>query len=132
MPADIQKFFNGYRDAFNRLNGHAVSAYYDVPAMIAHAGGNGVFHDIGELNANNVALCAQYTNDGFVRADFNERTFVPQGENFCVADLAWTITRKEKPPQCFNTSYALARRGGAWKVFCVTAYDEKRTWAKND
>ena len=34
MPADIRTFFDAYRDAFNRLDGHAVSAHYDTPAMI--------------------------------------------------------------------------------------------------
>ena len=132
MPAEIRNFFDSYRDAFNRLDARAVSAHYDIPAMIAHAGGNGVFADTDALEANNVALCAQYANGGFVRADFEERAFVPQSGDFCVADLTWTIARKAQPPQCFNTSYALAKREGAWKVFCVTAYEERRTWKEND
>ena len=132
MPKEIQHFFETYRDAFNRLDGHAVSAHYAIPAMIAHAGGNGVFLDVDALNANNVALCAQYASDGFLRADFEKRSFLPQGNDFCVADLGWKITRKDKAPQCFNTAYALGRREGAWKVFCVTAYEERRTWVENE
>ena len=132
MPKDIRAFFDGYRDAFNQLDGHAVSAHYDIPAMIAHAGGNGVFVDIEALNANNIALCAQYANGGFLSADFKERTFVTQGKNFCLADLAWTITRKDQSPQCFSTTYALSCRKGNWKVFCVTAYEEQRPWTEND
>ena len=132
MPSDVHSFFEGYRDAFNRLDGDAVSAHYDVPAMIAHAGGIGVFADIEALEANNGALCAQYAHSGFMRAAFAERSFVPQGNDFCVADLAWSITRKDQVAQCFNTSYALARRCGNWKIFCVTAYEERRTWAENE
>ena len=132
MPSDVQTFFETYRDAFNRLDGHAVSAHYDTPAMIAHAGGNGIFADIEALEANNAALCTQYANSGFQQAAFEERSFVPQGNDFCVADLAWTITRKNQVAQCFNTSYALARRGGNWKIFCVTAYEERRTWTENE
>ena len=70
MPKHIRAFFDSYRDAFNQLDGHAVSAHYDIPAMIAHAGGNGVFVDIEALNANNIALCAQYANGGFLGAEF--------------------------------------------------------------
>ncbi len=127
MPAEIRQFLESYRDAFNRLDGPAVSAHYDLPAMIVHAGGNGVFVDAAALDANNVALCAQYADDGFVRADFAPRAFVAQGSDFCVADVAWTITRTGKAPRQFNTSYALARRAGGWKVACVTAYEEPRT-----
>jgi ketosteroid isomerase-like protein len=126
MPAEIRQFLESYRDAFNRLDGRAVSAHYDLPAMIVHAGGNGVFIDAAALEANNQALCDQYAGDGFVRADFEPQAFVAQGSDFCVADVAWKITCAGKPPRQFNTSYALARRAGAWKVACVTAYEEPR------
>ena len=132
MPSDVHSFFETYRDAFNCLDGVAVSAHYDTPDMIAHARGIGVFTDIEALKANNVALCAQYADSGFMRAVFEERSFAPQGNNFCVADLAWTITRKDQVAQCFNTSYALARRSSNWKIFCVTAYEERRTWTENE
>ena len=132
MPADVQNFFDAYRDAFNRLDGRAVSAHYDLPAMIVHDSGNGVFADAAALDANNVALCAHYAEDGFVRADFAERAFLPQGENFCVVDLAWTIERQGKVPQTFNTSYALARRAGRWKVAVVTAYQERRPGGRHE
>lgn len=128
MPADVYAFFNGYRDAFNRLDGCAVSAHYDQPAMIIHAGGNGVFADEAALNVNNVALCDQYAKGGFLRADFEQRTFLPQGDNFCIVDLAWKIERRDQPPQQFNTAYSLAKRAGAWKIATVTAYQEGRPW----
>jgi hypothetical protein len=132
MPAEIHTFFESYRDAFNRLDGHAVSAHYDIPAMIAHAGGNGVFADLEALNANNVALCAQYAASGFQRADFEERAFVPQNDDFCVADLSWEITSGVQATQRFNASYALRRKDGKWKIFCVTAYEERRTWIEHE
>jgi len=132
MPVEIRDFFTAYRDAFNRLDGRAVSAHYDIPAMIAHADGNGVFADLDALNANNLALCEQYAASGFQRADFQERSTLPQSDDFCVVDLAWEITRANQAAQRFNASYALRRRDGAWKVFCVTAYEERRTWAANE
>ena len=130
MPADVLAFFEQYRDAFNRLDGHAVSAHYDQPAMIVHAGGNGVFDGEASLHANNVALCEQYAKDGFLRAEFEERAFLPQGEEFCFVDMAWKIARRDQPPRSFNTAYTLARRSGAWKVAVVTAYEERRPWSK--
>ena len=132
MPTEIRDFFISYRDAFNRLDGRGVSTHYDIPAMIAHAGGNGVFTDVDALNANNVALCEQYAAGGFQRADFEERSYLPQSDDFCVADLAWEVTCANQAAQRFNTSYALRRKGGAWKVFCVTAYEERRTWIENE
>ncbi len=131
MPADVQAFFATYRDAFNQLDGRAVSAHYDQPAMIIHAGGNGVFMDEAALDANNIALCEQYQNSGFLRADFAERAFLPQGEDFCVVDLTWNIERRHQAPQQFNTAYSLAKRNGTWKVAAVTAYEERRPWSEH-
>jgi ketosteroid isomerase-like protein len=132
MPADIEAFFNTYRDAFNRLDGRAVSAHYDRPAMIVHAGGNGVLADEAALNANNVALCEQYAKEGFLRADFAERAFLPLGDGFCVVDLTWEIARRDRAPQQFNTAYSLAKREGRWKVAMVAAYEEPRPWSQHD
>jgi hypothetical protein len=132
MPAEIRDFFDSYRDAFNRLDGRAISAHYDLPAMIVHAGGNGVFMDAAALDANNIALCDQYSQNGFVRADYIAGAFLPQGEDFCVADLAWTITRRDQAPQQFNTSYSLAKRNNQWKVAAVTAYQERRVWREHE
>lgn len=125
MPADVQAFFDQYRDAFNRLDGREVSAYYDHPAMIVDDRGNHVFADGAALDANNVALCEVYARSGFLRADFRERAFVPLGQGFCVVDLAWKIECRDHSRQEFNTSYSLARRDGKWKVAVVTAYEER-------
>ncbi len=132
MPTDVRQFLDSYRDAFNRLDGRAISSHYDLPSMIVHAAGSGVFTTADDLDANNVALCEQYAKDGFLRADYVEHAFLPQGEDFCVVDLAWSIARRERPPQQFNTSYTLARRGGHWKVASVTAYQERRPWREHE
>ena len=131
MPAEIKAFFDTYRDAFNRLDGPAVSAHYALPSMIVHAGGSGIFADAAAIEANNIALCAQYAKSGFLRADYEERAFVPQGADFCVVDLAWRIVRRDRAPEQFSTAYSLARRNGAWKVAMVTAYEEPRPWSEH-
>ena len=132
MPAVIRQFFDSYRDAFNRLDGRAVSAHYDLPAMIVDARGNGVFADAAALDANNNALCQHYAQSGFARADFTERFFQPQGDQFCVADLAWAITRHDGSIDHFNTGYTLARREGGWKIAAVTAWQERPFWKENE
>ena len=128
MPADIRAFFDSYRDAFNRLDGRAVSAHYDLPSMIVDAKCNAIFADDEALDRNNVALCDFYAGSGFIRADFEERAFVAQGDNFCVADVRWAISRRDGSHDRFNTGYTLARRGGGWKIAAVTAYQEKPFW----
>ena len=127
MPADIRQLFDAYRDAFNRLDGRAVSAFYQVPSMISHSSNAGLFADTETLIANNEALCAMYRDSGFVRAEYVESASIEQGDHFFVADLAWTIHRDNQAPQRFNTTYQLVRRGdaaAAWKIEHVAAYSE--------
>lgn len=134
MPAEIRQFFDAYRDAFNRLDGCAVSAFYQVPSMISNADNAGLFVDADALIANNEKLCAIYRDSGFVRTEYVENNAIAQGDDFFVADLGWTIHRAQQPPQRFNTTYQLARRGEgkAWKIEHVAAYSEQRFWKKDE
>jgi hypothetical protein len=134
MPADVRAFFDAYRDAFNRLDGREVSAFYQVPSMISSAVGPGLFTDAESLIANNEKLCEIYRDSGFVRTDYREGGAMPQSTNFFVVDLEWSIHREQQPPQVFNTTYQLVRRdtASAWKIEHIAAYSEKRFWTNHD
>lgn len=129
MPAEIRAFFDSYRDAFNRLDGRAVTAHYQVPSMISNSKVEGLFQDVDALIANNEALCRIYREGGFVAARYTENVALEQGEHFYLADLAWTIETNSGAPQQFNTTYQLVRRDTTdgvpqWKIEHVTAYSE--------
>ena len=134
IPGDVREFLDAYRDAFNRLDGRALSAFYQVPSMISSAASPGLFTDAESLIANNEKLCEIYRDSGFVRTEYQERAAIPQSENFYVVELEWSIHRAQQPPQVFNTTYQLVRRdtASAWKIAHVAAYSEKRLWIKND
>jgi hypothetical protein len=131
MPAEIRQFFDQYRDAFNRLDGGAVSALYQVPSMISSASGEGLFTNEDALLDNNIALCSHYEKAGFVRADYRVNHDFAQGDDFYVADLHWTITKADQSTDTFNTTYQLVKRQHSpWKIEHVCAYSEKRFWAE--
>ena len=134
MPADVRAFFDAYQAAFNRLDGRAVSAFYQVPSMISSGTGPGLFTDEESLIANNEKLCEIYRDSGFVRTEYRECGAIPQSDNFFVVDLEWGIHREQQPPQVFNTTYQLVRRdtASAWKIEHVAAYSEKRSWITHD
>jgi hypothetical protein len=72
-----------------------------------------------------VALCQLYRERGFVRAEFEERQFIDQGEHFAVADLHWRIDWNQgQDPWDFGTTYNLVRTSEGWKVLLCTAYSE--------
>jgi hypothetical protein len=70
-------------------------------------------------------LCEHYRQDGFVHADYQISTFLPQGQQHCIADVTWTITRAAPQlPTQFQTTYNLIYRPDGWRIQLCTAYQE--------
>jgi ketosteroid isomerase-like protein len=126
MPAEIQRFFERYRDAFNALDGDAVAALYAVPSAIVDSASHTQWSDAGPIRDNMRALCELYRQHGYRKADFTERAFLEQGEDFAVADIHWHIERDDAPAWEFRTTYNLQRQQGQWRVLLCTAYNEQR------
>ena len=78
------------------------------------------------IRDNMVALCALYRGNGYAGARYTPGTYLPQGEDFALADIAWEIDWSDKPSSRFNTTYNLMRTADGWRVLLCTAYSEKR------
>ena len=127
MPDAIRAFFEQYRDAFDRLDGEAVARLYAVPSGIASDSGYTHWSTFEAIRNNMVELCRHYRDNGYSRAQFEAGGFLPQGEDFAVADLAWRIERVDgQDPWRFNTTYNLMRTDEGWRVLLCTAYSEKK------
>ena len=94
MPRDVTKFFEQYRDAFNRLDGDAIATLYCVPSGIVSDRGLTAWQAREPIAENMVALCALYRANGYKQAHFQPSHFISQGTDFAVADVAWTIERE--------------------------------------
>ena len=127
MPRDVAQFFEQYRDAFNRLDGGAVADLYCVPSGIVSDVGLTTWDSRDPIAKNMGALCDLYRANGFKQAAFETSHFFAQGNEFVVADLAWTIEREGgADPWCFRTTYNLRRMVEGWRVILCTAYEEQR------
>ena len=125
MPREIQAFFESYRDAFNRLDGKAVADLYAEPSGIVQDGAYTHWPDRRPVAENMEALCGLYREKGFVRAAFEARQFIDQGDKLAVAELQWRIEWTEgQAPWQFKTSYNLVRTSQGWKVLLCTVYSE--------
>jgi hypothetical protein len=130
MPHEIRRFFEQYRDAFNQLDGEAVARLYAVPSGIAQDAKYEHWSSFEPIKKNMVALCELYRERGYESASFEPGVFLPQGEDFAVADLQWRIhwgTGQE--PWRFNTTYNLVRTQEGWRVLLCTAYTENELFA---
>jgi len=127
MPRDVTEFFEQYRDAFNRFDGSAIANLFCVPSGIVSDRGLTAWQSREPIAENMVALCALYRANGYKRAHFQPHHYIPQGADFAVADVAWTIEREGgAEPWQFHTTYNLRRTVEGWRVVLCTAYEEKR------
>ena len=126
MPAEIRAFLESYRASFNALDGDAVARLYAVPSGIASNTGYTHWPALDPIRQNMMALCRLYQENGFVSAQFELMTFISQGEDFGVADLAWQIQWREKEPSRFGTTYNLMKTVDGWRVLLCTAYSEEK------
>jgi uncharacterized protein (TIGR02246 family) len=133
MQAEITALFENYQTAFNRLDGEAVADLYAVPSGIASDAGYTHWATREPIAKNMVALCEQYRKKGFASAVFQVAAFLPQGENFAIADLAWTILWTDGQGDWhFNTTYNIFRTPDGWRVLLCTAYSETKLPAPAD
>lgn len=136
---EVRVFFEGYRDAFDRLDGDAVAALWHAPSAITDASGDEgraritLWNDAAPMRDNMVRLCEAYRAAGYARATFAIEQFVALGAAHAFARLRWQLWRGDGALlQGFRTGYLLLRTGAGPRVFVVVAYDEDLDALKPD
>lgn len=125
IPIGIMQFFDAYCAAYNQLDSPLIAQHFSLPSGIAQQGQYFHFTEHQALLNNMQALCEHYRQDGFVSADYQISTFLPQGQHHCIADVAWTMTRTAPQlPTQFQTTYNLILQESGWRIQLCTAYQE--------
>ena len=132
--AEVQAFFESYREAFNRLDGDAVADLWHTPSAITDKRSGqawaqlALWSEDAPMRANHRALCARYRDQGYHRADFEIVDCVSLGAHHAFANLRWTLRRDDGSLlQAFHTGYNLLRTPNGPKVLLATAYEEDLT-----
>ncbi len=128
---ETQSFFDDYREAFNRLDGHAVADMWHCSSGIADSHTQNQCGRLtwwpadAPMRANHVALCDLYRRSGYAQANFEIKQHVPMGPNHAYALLSWQLFRKDGSLlQAFHTGYNLMRTQDGPKVLLAVAYQE--------
>jgi hypothetical protein len=125
MTAEVQAFFEAYRDAFRALDGAAVARCYAEPSGIDQDGVYTHWVNRAAVQANMDALCQLYRERGLSGVDVELRQVLPLGGHALFADLHWRIDwASGEAPWHFGTAYHLMRTPEGWKVLLCTAYAE--------
>ena len=131
---ETQQFLETYRDAFNRLDGHAVADLWHVCSGITDSGAGGGetssarltwWPDDAPMRANHVALCEVYRQADYGRADFVIEAQVPLGKAHAFAHVHWTLQRRDGSLlQHFHTGYQLMCTAQGPRVLLAVAHQE--------
>ena len=125
LREEVERFFAGYRDAYNDADPAAVARHIAVPSILVQRETTLWSTDDALLQAM-TELVAFYAKSGYRRANFTVEQVLPQGTDHAVADIAWTIERSDgRAAWNFRTGYNLRREdNGVWRIVCCTAYEE--------
>ena len=128
---ETQAFFEGYRAAFDRLDGDAVADLWCGASGIADNHGAGGFArltwwpDDAAMRANHHALCEVYRHNGYHHADFQITAHQALGPNHAFAHLHWALRRADGSVlQQFHTGYQLMRGAHGPQVLLAVAHQE--------
>ncbi len=128
---ETQAFFEGYRDAFNRLDGDAVADRWCEQSGITDSEDEGAarltwWPSSEPMRANHRALCELYRKAGYGSARFAIEQHVPLGPQHAFTHVHWTIQDKSgKVMQSFHTGYQLMRSASGPKVLLAVAHEER-------
>lgn len=128
---EVQAFFEGYRAAFDRLDGDAVANLWCGASGIADNHGDGGtarldwWPDDAPMCANHRALCEVYRHNGYHHANFQITAHQALGANHAFAHLHWTLKRADGSVlQQFHTGYQLMRGACGPQVLLAVAHQE--------
>jgi hypothetical protein len=129
--AEVEEFFEAYRENFNRLDGDAVADTWHTQSAITHRAKDAEHADVtmwtsdAPMRENMRALCDVYRNAGYANASYSIDEFVPLGQHHAFVLLSWTIQRSDGSTlQSFRTGYNLMRGKDGPRVILATAFEE--------
>jgi hypothetical protein len=137
--AEVECFFESYRDAFNRLDGEAVANLWYSCSGITHLNRDGDaaeitwWNEASPMRENMQKLCDVYRTNDYSHANFQIDAFRSLGPHHAFADLHWDLFRKNgESLQSFNTGYNLMRTRDGIRVLMATQYEENVAKMKQD
>lgn len=127
LPPDLITFFDHYRETLNQFDWFGIADLYTTPAVIANPNTSMVLGDEHLLRRHIQMQMDGYLESGFMRSEYDIKSYLLQGPQLAVVDLEWTLEKKNLPPQHLRSTYNLRRLGGAWRIWVATTYQESET-----
>ena len=137
--AEVQQFFETYRDNFNRLDAEAVADMWHTQSGISHPSREGNFAAYtlwptdAPMRANTHALCDVYRGNDYSHATLDVTHCESMGAHHAFAVVQWSLHRHDGSLlQAFKTGYNFMRTEHGPRVILATQFEEDIQRMKRD
>jgi hypothetical protein len=123
MAITIQQFFTSYVDAYRRQNVDMINPFFSVPCVIADANSQRVLADAADVNRYIGETLKHFASLGVASERLTIRSLLLLGDEFAVANVAWSMLGSNRNLRTFHSAYNVRRAQGNWAIWAVTAHE---------
>jgi hypothetical protein len=120
----IQQFFNAYLDALRRQNAEAMADCHGLPCVVATRDDQVVLTDRMQMIEHCQRTAARLVARGMSVERYTVRSLLMLGDEFAVANIAWSTVGANHGLRTFHTAYNVRRHAGTWTIWAVTAHED--------
>lgn len=124
MATTIQQFFNAYLDGMRRNQPEVMADSYTLPILIASHDDQLVMTDRQQVLDYCVRMLERHAQIGLRPERFTIRSSLMFGDEFGVANVAWSMLGPNRSMKTFHTAYNVRRAHGEWTIWAVTTHEE--------
>ena len=123
MATTIQQFFGALLDGWRRQHVDTVAACFALPCVVASHGDQQLLVDQTQLAAYCQGMVDGFAARGQHVERYTVRSLLLLGDEFAVANVAWSTIGENRSLRTFHTAYNVRRQDGGWAIWAVTSHE---------
>lgn len=124
MATTIQQFFTSYLDGFRRQQAEVLADSYTLPVLVASHYDQVVLSDRIQVLEYCQKMIVRHADQNLRPERFTTRSLLMLGDEFAVANVAWSMLAPNRGMKTYHTAYNLRRSNGDWMIWAVTTHEE--------
>lgn len=124
MANTIQQFFTSYLDGFRRQQPEVLADCHTLPVLVANHTSQQVLSDRQQVVDYCAGMLARHADEHLRAERFTVRSLLMLGDEFAVANVAWSMLAPNRGMKTHHTAYNVRRVQGDWLIWVVTAHEE--------
>ena len=123
MATTIHQFFGVYLDGCRRQHIDTLVACHALPCVIATPDDQRLIADRQQLEEYCHRLIERHASRSVSVERFTVRSTLLLGDEFAVANVAWSTIGQNRSLRTFHAAYNVRRQNGDWAIWAVTEHE---------